>query len=66
MSQFGYPEINKAMFMHDWNANIPSYKMAKTYKLKTVSRVDCYASKLRKEGFVLVRRSHKEEAHNDN
>ena len=55
--KFGYPVINIWMFINDWNANIPSSIMARVYKLNTELRVNAYASKLRKDGHNLVRRS---------
>lgn len=53
---FKYPEINIWMFINDWNTGIASTKMARTYNLKTVSRVNRYVNKLRREGHKLLPR----------
>lgn len=51
-----YPIINIWMFINDWNCKMPSSMMARIYSLKTVSRVNCYANKLRKDGHILFAR----------
>jgi len=56
---FNYPDVNNLIFMADWNAGVPSIKIARIHKLKSVLRVNCYVTKLRKEGYFLESRVHK-------
>lgn len=62
--------LNLYMFINDWNGDVPTIQMAKTYGLKTVAKVNYMVWKLRNEGYDLKRKReyrthHTKEREND-
>lgn len=49
-------KINIWMFIHDWNASLPFYRLQNTYKFDTADQVKEYAEKLRQDGHNLIER----------
>lgn len=51
----------RAMILHDWNANVDSRKLMKTYKFDNINSLHCYIKRMRNKGYNFKSRIFKEE-----